>query len=309
EGPASKIATAGEFAYYGSPERTRAQVALTLHRLRPSSTVLPGLIDELVRGTEGYTTQATAFGLMTLAEHLADRQAESVELGVSLDGEPLVADPIASIRLGPGALRFRIPLERVRGRKAELALRSSSESSIGFLVESSWRRPYGATAELAASTAQRGPDVYRMFVDPLGAAVDLAKVKPGQILRVVLLARMPSDLPSDRLGYVALTDAIAAGFEPIAPDLATSATVPGLAGDHPVAQMLGWGAAEASHSELHDERVDIYFDRVWGEWVAATYLLRATTPGTYLVAPAHAELMYEPESTSYSDIAKVTVVQ
>ena len=308
DGAVTEAAVNGDFAYYGSRERTRAQAALALQKLRPASTKLPAMIDTMVRTSAGsYTTQSTAFELITLAENLRSRTAEPVELSATLDGERIFADPIASVRIGPGALRFRVPLSRLRGRTANLELRASGDGAIGFLVESTWRRPFGSAAELAATSAKHGPDVYRMFVDPQGGDVDLAKVKPGQIVRVVLLARMPVDVGSDRLGYVALTDAIGGGFEPIAPDLATSATVPGLAEDHPVAQMLSWGAAEASHSELHDDRVDLYFDRVWGEWVAATYLVRATTPGTWLVAPAKAELMYEPDSVSYSDVAHVTV--
>lgn len=309
DGAIAETPIAGDFAYYGSPQRTRAQVALALQRLRPASTKLPQLIETMVRTTGGYTTQSTAFELVALSEHLQQRQADPVELAATLDGERLYADPIASVRIGPGALRFRVPLAQLRGRTGKLELRASGEQAIGFLVESSWRRPFGASAELAATSAKHGPDVYRMFVDPQGEPVRLDAVKPGQIVRVVLLARMPGDLGSDRLGYVAITDAIGAGFEPIAPDLATSATVPGLAEDHPVADMLSWGAAEASHSELHDDRVDLYFDRVWGEWVAATYLVRATTPGTWLVAPARAELMYEPDSVSYSDVARVTVTR
>ena len=73
--------------------------------------------------------------------------------------------------------------------------------------------------------------------------------------------------------------------------------------------MMGWGGADASHSELHDDRVDLYFDRVWGDWVAASYLIRATTPGDFIAAPARCELMYEPDSLGYSDTTKITVTQ
>ena len=299
----------GEFAYYGSAERTRAQAALALQRLRPASPLLGKLLDHLARSTGSYTTQSTAFGLIALAEHLVDVTAEPIELSATLDGEPLFADALETLRIGAGAARFHIPMSRLRGRPGVLRLRSTSDKPIGFMVDGRWRRPYAAVGTLAATSAAHGPDLYRVLTDPKGEELDLDAVHPGQIMRVTLLARMPEpeDLERDRLGYVAITDSIAAGFEPIQPDLATVAEVPGLSDDHPLHEMLSWGAAEASFSELHDNRVNLYFDRVWGSWVAATYLVRATTPGSFMMAPARVELMYEPDSLGYSDTARVTV--
>jgi uncharacterized protein YfaS (alpha-2-macroglobulin family) len=114
---------------------------------------------------------------------------------------------------------------------------------------------------------------------------------------------------SDRLGYLAMTDRIPAGFEPIQPDLWTVSRPPDISDDHPIAEMLRWGSSEASHVELRDDRVLLYFDRVWGEYVAGTYLVRATTPGKYAVPPAMGELMYEPDSTGYSTATEVTVTR
>ncbi len=303
-------ATSGEFAYYGSSARTRAQAALALVRLRPASPLGPTLLERIVADTDSYTTQSTAFGLIALAEHLVHVTATPVELAVELDGKPLVADPVDSVRLGPGALRYRIPLAQLRGRTATLRLRGSGDAAIGFLVDGRWRRPFAAVGTLAATSAKRGPDIFRVFTGPTGETLDPAAIEPGDIVRVTLLARMPDGdtIDRDRIGYVALTDAIAAGFEPIQPELASMTTVPGLDEKHALYEMLSWGAAEASYTALHDERVDLYFDRVWGEWVAASYLVRATTPGTFAVPPARAELMYEPDSLGYSDVAQLTVV-
>jgi hypothetical protein len=39
---------------------------------------------------------------------------------------------------------------------------------------------------------------------------------------------------------------------------------------------------------------------VWDEFVAGSYMIRATTPGRFVAPPAMAELMYEPDSTGYS---------
>ena len=52
---------------------------------------------------------------------------------------------------------------------------------------------------------------------------------------------------------------------------------------------------------MHSDRVQIYFDEVHGHQVAASYLARATTPGSFAQPPAVAELMYEANSSSFTE--------
>jgi uncharacterized protein YfaS (alpha-2-macroglobulin family) len=66
-----------DFGYYGSDQRTIAQAALALHRLRPQSPELPLLTSNLVRRTSDYTTQGTAYGLLALAARLVGAEEGS----------------------------------------------------------------------------------------------------------------------------------------------------------------------------------------------------------------------------------------
>ena len=157
-----------------------------------------------------------------------------------------------------------------------------------------------------STRGENGPSVYRVITDPRGGAVDLGNVKAGDLLRVALFARLP-EIDSDRRGYVALTDRLPSGFEPVQPDLATVARAPEIEEHHPFASTLRWSSAEANHIELRDDRVSVYFDRVWGDSVAATYLVRATTPGVFVLPAAAGELMYEPDSVGYTDAGQVTI--
>jgi uncharacterized protein YfaS (alpha-2-macroglobulin family) len=109
------------------------------------------------------------------------------------------------------------------------------------------------------------------------------------------------------MNYLALTDRLPAGFEPIQTDLWTVARAPEISNAHPFADMLRWGGSDASYLELRDDRVHIYFDRVWGERVLATYLVRASTPGTFVLPPAAGEFMYVGDSMGYSSSGTVTV--
>jgi hypothetical protein len=303
-GALARLPKSNEFYYYGSPLRTRSQAAIALGALRRGSALLPKLVTGIARETGHYTTQATAWSLIALAEHLRSTAKEGANVRATLDGAPIAV----AKDLGGGGKELRIPLEAVRGKKGTLRLEADGDAAIGFLVRASWRRPLAEAGSLAATTAKVGPDVHRVFTDPKGAPVDLAHVKAGDVLRVALVAELPvGALDRERLGYVALTDRLPAGFEPIQPDLATVASAPDLTDAHPLASLLRGGGEGANHVELHDDRVDVYFDRTWRDEVAATYLVRATTPGRFTLPPARAELMYEADSAGFSEAGEVRV--
>lgn len=291
-----------EYLYYGSTLRTQAQAALALVRLRPSSPLLPTLVDILARSREGYTTQATAFGLLALREHIALQSEGSGELRALLDGVPLRAELADSLQLGPHAKVYRIDLDDLKGSPHRLRLESTSSTPVSFLLHSRWRRALEATDHLAATSADHGPEIYRAYSTPKGEPIDPRAIEAGQTVRVTILAELPTKtVDRERLGYLAITDRIPAGFEPVQPDLWTVARVEGLSDVHPWYDLLRWGHVEASHVELRDDRVHLYFDRLWGSEVVGSYLLRATTPGLFIAAPTMAELMYEPNSVSYGD--------
>jgi uncharacterized protein YfaS (alpha-2-macroglobulin family) len=299
-----------DFGYYGSDQRTIAQATLALHRLRPASPVLPVLVHDLMRRVDDYTTQGTAYGLLALAERLAAKQHDGARQRALLDDAELLPELAGAAALGAGARRYRIPLAQLRGSRAVLVLESESEAAQSFMVSARWRRDAGeASGSLAATTSENGPDLYRVITDVKGRAVDFDAIAPGQVLRVVLLARMPEHLAYERRGYLALTDRLPAGFEAMQPDLWTVATVPDLDAQHPLYDELRWTGSNASHVELRDDRAHFYFDQFWGEWVHATYLVRATTPGRFTAPPAMAELMYEPDSAGYSEATAFTVTQ
>ncbi len=298
-----------DFGYYGSDERTIAQAALALHRLRPTSSVLPSLVGNLLRRSSGYTTQGTAYGLLALAEQLGASDSSGARQRVLLDDVELQPELTDTVALGPSSRRYRIPLAKLRGRRGHLVLESEAEVAQTFMVSARWRRTNDGTGDLTATTTDSGPDLYRVITDAKGRKVDFDAIAPGQVLRVVLLARMPQDLPYERRGYLALTDRLPAGFEAMQPDLWTVATVPELDEAHPLYDALRWTGSAASHVELRDDRAQFYFDQFWGEWVHATYLMRATTPGRFTAPPAMGELMYEPDSAGYSEALTLTVVQ
>jgi uncharacterized protein YfaS (alpha-2-macroglobulin family) len=292
-----------DFYYYGSTTRTRSQAAIALAELRPTSRLLLPLLGELAHGIEGYTTQATAYSLLALATHLRSTPESGTRVRAYLDGLELTP----SEQLGAGGLGFSVSLSELRGRAAALRLVAEGERAISYQLAASWRRPFVSDAKVAAGHETAGPEVHRLITDPSGNPLDLSRLEAGALVRVALLVRLPSGLASDRRGYLALTDRLPAGLEAVDPELASSAAVAEVGPKHPFSELLRWGAGDPSHVELRDDRVNLYFDRVNDDTLAATYLARATTPGTFVMPPAMAELMYEPESGGWSEALLVTV--
>lgn len=288
-----------DFYYYGSPLRSRAQAAIALVRLRPGAPVLGPLLRSLAGNVESYTTQGTAYALLALAEAVRRSPGDGAPPEVLLDGERL----LPTRRLS-GGVEIVLPVARLAGRKARLEVRSTSDAVQALGVRGLWRAPLTRARHLAAHSAN-GLDVYRVYTDVRGGPVDLSSVAPGSLVRVALAVRRPAGAPE--LRYVAITDRVPAGFEAVQPELATVAHVPDLDSRHPLHDLLTNDGGGASHAELRDDRVLLYFDHPNEDAVAASYVLRATTPGRFLAPPAAAELMYEAGSLGYGESHEIVV--
>jgi alpha-2-macroglobulin len=292
-----------DYHYWGSTDRDRAQALLALVKLRPASKLATVLAHRLIRGVDRYTTQSTAWSLMALSAFVGGEKPNgSVDVKIRVEG--IVFDTTRS--LGGDNKEVTFALKDLRGKKLRLILQGDGKAPSAFSLETRYVLPDKSSKHHARRTVL-GPSVYRVFTDPRGAPVDLANVKAGDVVRVVLRIELPK-LDTWRATYLAVTDRLAAGFQPVQPDLATVAQAPDLQKEHPFYEGLtGWGGS-ASYVDVRDDRVNVYFDRIYGNSTAyATYLMRATTPGEFVLPAAHGELMYEPGSEGYSDGGRVTI--
>jgi hypothetical protein len=130
----------------------------------------------------------------------------------------------------------------------------------------------------------------------------------GDLVRVTLTVKLPKERR-----YVAVTDPLPAGFEPVESWFATTAA--GLAraeredGEQDRDWMAWWQRGGFDHVERHDDRVLLFATRLSEGTHTFSYLARATTAGAFRVAPARAEEMYEPEVFGRSASAAVEVRQ
>jgi uncharacterized protein YfaS (alpha-2-macroglobulin family) len=107
------------------------------------------------------------------------------------------------------------------------------------------------------------------------------------------------ELPAERR-YVAVTDPLAAGFEPVESWFATTAAEAARAseaqdGSDDDGWESIWRRGTFDHVERHDDRVQLFATRLAEGRHEFSYIVRATTAGTFTVAPPRVEEMYFPE--------------
>jgi uncharacterized protein YfaS (alpha-2-macroglobulin family) len=134
--------------------------------------------------------------------------------------------------------------------------------------------------------AERGFKIERTFHTMSGEPVDITKpVKQNE--RLVVLLKITEGQP--QFGRVLVADYIPAGFQIDNPRLVSS-------GD---TGTLSWidDAEEPVHSEFRDDRFTAAFGRVKDDTAVFTvaYVVRAVSPGRYVLPQAYVEDMYRPD--------------
>ena len=170
---------------------------------------------------------------------------------------------------------------------------------------------------------QQGIQVERWYED-YDTGKPIVSAPEGSLVRV----RLRISVAADRQ-FVALTDPLPAGLEAVDLSLRTTGQLPGpgaaapertpseetdeQSGYYPWGWYYGsWDAGWWSpfdHKELRDDRVVYFATVLWTGRYTSTYVARATTPGTFMRPPAHAEEMYNPAVQGRSDGGVFTVTQ
>jgi hypothetical protein len=130
--------------------------------------------------------------------------------------------------------------------------------------------------------------------------------KAGDLVRVTLTLQLTKERR-----FVAVTDPLPAGLEPVESWFATSAAELSRRQDAQEdvsdSWLAWWQRGGFDHVERHDDRVELFATRLSEGHHEFSYIVRATTAGTFRTAPAHAEEMYEPEVFGRTATAVVEV--
>jgi uncharacterized protein YfaS (alpha-2-macroglobulin family) len=297
-----------------SARRSDAVVLEALIAADPTSNLIPktvrGLLDHRTRGRWA-STQENAWALLALQRYFRTYEGVTPDfrgsawLGTRFAGEHLFR--------GRTTERFHleIPMRVVASADTAqpLTLARAGEGRMYYRAGLRY-----APADLQLDAMQRGFTVERVY-EAVDDSTDVRRdqygnwrIRAGARVRVRLTMTAPS-----RRFHVALMDPIPAGLEPInaalqgvgfTEDPAPPRPRPGM----PVAPSRPIFPSQwYIHQNLRDDRAEAFTSFLAAGRHEYSYLARATSPGTFVVPPARAEEMYNPESFGRTATGRVIV--
>jgi len=288
-----------------------------LVRVAPTHLLLTQTVRWLVvaRGAEGWRTSTErALGVQALTGFAVATGELAGDYGyaVLLDGARLFAGTVAK-GTPPATGSGQVPLGALRpGRPSALAITRDYDrpGRLYYTVDLRYTTP-AATVE----AVNRGFAVSHEYTTVEDPARPITSARSGDTVRVKLTVLVPADR-----AYVTIEDLLPAGLEPVDARLRT--VDPALkvkleadrvsaaqrqAGGY-AAPWYRWYYSPWQQVDLRDDRAVLSADRVPKGVYEYVYYARATTPGDFYVAPAHAEETYFPEVFGRSDSGRFSVM-
>jgi uncharacterized protein YfaS (alpha-2-macroglobulin family) len=301
--------------FWNSNVRSTAIALGTLARRAPDDPLVPGLVRWLLAARKNGrwgNTQENGVAMEALVDYYQRAEAEVPDFraAVMLDHKTLAAPEFH--RRSTVAQAVDVPMKDLAGKGAagerlDLTLRREGTGTLFYTA----RLKYAVDA-LFQDGLDQGFRLARSYAPATAAGETTAagteaplSFKAGDLVRVTLALRLTKERR-----YVAVTDPLPAGFEPVESWFATTASDIARAQDEQDTSgddWAFWRRGGFDRVERHDDRVLLFATRLsQGEHVF-TYVVRATTSGTFRTAPTHVEEMYEPEVFGRTGTAVVTV--
>jgi hypothetical protein len=284
---------------WSSDVRTTAIVLQTLTDISPDHPFVGRMAAWLVsaRGRDGRyrNTQEAAFALSAMAEVVRTKEKDVPDFTgkVKLGERTLAEVPFHGRSLSMA--RSAVPISELGSAGAQVPFEFRREGRAGVLYYGALLRY--APEKMPVEPVDRGMFVQRWF-EPWEGGGQVRTVRAGELVRV----RVRLGSPKARRD-VAVEVSIPAGLEIVDTSLASSAS----AGGTPDFTRRAW--SPFNHLERRDDRLVLFADRLPAGIHEATFVARATTPGTFVSKPAQAEEMYAPEVFGRSDGGTFVVVE
>jgi hypothetical protein len=283
-------------APWSSDARSTAMALQAMLAIRPDHPFVSRMVAYLSRARRSdgrfRNTQEAAYTLTALSDMVRIREAQTPTFtaNVSLGGKQVASQEFKGRSLD--VKKLKIPMaELLQGLapSATLPFEFQRNGKAGTLY-------YGAVLR-AAPTApsqdseERGLYVQR-WLEPWQGGGQVRTAKAGEVLRL----RVRISTPQQR-NYVVVEIPLPSGLEAVDTTLASSAKLPGPAkkGSGTSDEPAAWFWSPFNHTELRDDRVLLFADNLPAGLHTYSLAVRATTPGEFLLAPAHGEEMYAPE--------------
>jgi len=270
-------------------DRTSALVLQALLRIDPKNPLIPNAVRYLLAiRKDGHwdTTQSTVSVLLTFIEYLEQTKEldAAFTAGVDVNGTKILDWKVTKLNvLSRKEVKLKLN-ELLRGEESTLKIGKEGTGRLYYDAVLS----YFYTAD-TLPPAEEGISVLRS-TEPLPDQKKTLTV--GNTYRVTLTITVPEDRH-----FVAVESPFPAGFEPIDVNLQTAQKT--LLSDDTTRlwDENYWqsGLWRFSHRELRDDMFFAFADELPAGVYQLTYLVRATTPGTFHERPAHVFEMYFPE--------------
>ncbi|MEM9462205.1 MAG: Ig-like domain-containing protein [Myxococcota bacterium] len=309
-----------------SSVQTDAIALVALLEAAPTDTMLPKVMAGIMAGRDPKkggrwgTTHANAWALLA-----ADRYFETVEadepdytarvwLDEQLSGEHRFEGRSMT------SIEQRLPMAQLQG---QLHAKSQGQDMRSLVLgkEGTGKLYYRmglryAPEDLVLPAEDQGFTVYREYEalpegdqEPDPSAVQRLEgggwqVKAGTNVKVTLTI-----VARDRANYVVIDDALPAGFEGQNPRFLTSVAARSESQRTSSPSRWWWPWWSFDHTDLRDDRMLLFADRMPAGVYTYSYTARATTLGSFQLPPVRAEAMYEPERFGHSETSTVRVIE
>jgi uncharacterized protein YfaS (alpha-2-macroglobulin family) len=285
--------------FWNSTVRSTAIVLNTLVRAGADETEVRPIVRWMMAARKGGrwgNTQENAHAMEALVAYYRKYESTvpSFDAVVSLGTEQLAREQFRG--RSTVATKKDVPMEQVLAKA-----QPGTTQPLTFAKEGSGTLFYTARLRYAADQLfQDGMDSgfhiqrsYAPYVENSSRPA-ATSYKAGDLIRVTLTFTLTKERR-----FVAVTDPLPAGFEAVESWFATTAATLGAKQDDQ-GEVDGdwtrwWERGGFDHVERHDDRVQLFATRLSEGRHEFSYIVRATTSGTFRTAPARAEEMYEPE--------------
>ncbi|HEX8169638.1 MAG TPA: alpha-2-macroglobulin family protein [Thermoanaerobaculia bacterium] len=276
--------------FWNSNVRSTAIVLGTLVRDGQDEELVKRMVRWLMQVRENGrwgNTQENAWAMESLVDYYRRYESEVPDfVGSVLLGEQPIAQETFKGRSTTARTREFSMADLLKRPASSVVLTREGSGTLFYML----RLRYAAN-RIFHEALDQGFRIERTYAPASGGSA-MTTFKAGELIQVTLKVRNTKERR-----YVAVTDPVPAGTEPVETAFATTATA--LVEQQQQRQTgdfwAWWERGGWDHIERHDDRVNVFATRLGEGEHTFTYLLRATTAGTFITAPTRAEEMYEPE--------------
>ena len=306
----------GEYLLLHSNRRGDGIILEALIKDQPTNNLIPKIVRGLLahrKNGRWENTQENAFILLALDryfetyEKVTPNFTARVWLGESYAGEQMFHGRSTDRK------QINVPMRELT--------RNSSRQELIVAKQGAGRLYYRLGMQYAPSNLSLKPADYGFVVQRNYESTDKPddvkqdadgtwRIKAGARIRVRLKLIAPT-----RRYHVALVDPLAGGFETLNPELAVTGRLPAELQQGVIEvgsrsygfETWRWNPIWFEHQNFRDERTEAFASLLWDGVYNYSYIVRATTPGVFIVPPPKAEEMYHPETFGRGKTDRVVI--